>query len=317
MSRPPALNEDPFNAMMSTLEAQLKSLRIRFDGWRAQVHSVDTAADAGFKAKMAELKGDIARASAASGKMREALANVEQHRVKFPHIDDRELGARKAFVERLEAVRSAAAAGSCRCALRLLSFGPPPPPHTPPAHPHPRLPPRQVASRIRAEFHSPDVQGKLASDERRALAKRMRDADDARPQTAHAQGNAAHLAATGNEQLVVRKQQDVVLDKMSAGLDTLNEMAVVIDAELKDQDKILEDIDTQTTAAQNKMDQAIKHIEKLIGKPGCCSGNSCQLCVAARARRSPRRSPLFLTHARTPPSLDRALPAGAPLAFSY
>jgi hypothetical protein len=76
---------------------------------------------------------------------------------------------------------------------------------------------------------------------------------------------------------VVLKQQDQTLDKMSAGLDTLHEIAQVMDSELKDQDKILEDIDAQTDAAQGKMDQAIAHIEKLIGKPGCCSGTSCQL----------------------------------------
>lgn len=140
-----------------------------------------------------------------------------------------------------------------------------------------------MAHRIRAEFNSPAVQGKLAADERRALTRRATQAaQDAGPQTAYSQGNAAHLAGMRSEQLQVIRQQDNALDKLAGGLDTLHEMANVIDGELKDQDKILEDITIQTDAAQNKMDQAIAHIEKLIGKPGCCSGNSCQLCVGGR-----------------------------------
>jgi len=142
-----------------------------------------------------------------------------------------------------------------------------------------------MAHRIRAEFNSPAVQGKLTADERRALTRRATQAaQDAGPQTAYSQGNAAHLAGMRSEQLQVIRQQDNALDKLAGGLDTLHEMANVIDGELKDQDKILEDITIQTDAAQNKMDQAIAHIEKLIGKPGCCSGNSCQLCVGGRAR---------------------------------
>jgi hypothetical protein len=46
-------------------------------------------------------------------KVKAALMNVERNRVKFPHIDDRELGSRKAFVQGLENVRSG---GDCEAA---------------------------------------------------------------------------------------------------------------------------------------------------------------------------------------------------------
>ena len=38
-------------------------------------------------------------------KVRLAVLNVERNRVKYAHIDDRELSTRKAFVDRLDAVR--------------------------------------------------------------------------------------------------------------------------------------------------------------------------------------------------------------------
>jgi hypothetical protein len=168
-----------------------------------------------------------------------------------------------------------------------------------------------MAHKLRTDFHAPAVQGKLTMDARRALTRRSQLAQEAGPQTAYSAGNAAHLAGARSEQLQIIRQQDNALDKLSGGLDSLNEMAVVIDAELKDQDKILEDINVQTDAAQNKMDQAIAHIEKLIGKPGCCSGNNCQLCVRGAAPLASAPSPCLTFYSC--PSIP---PAGARLAFS-
>lgn len=131
----------------------------------------------------------------------------------------------------------------------------------------------QLASRIQAELHSPDVAGKIVSDDRRALARKSRVAEDAsRTQSAHYQGNSSHLAGAGNEQKLIVKQQDVVLDKLESGLDTLNEMANVIQAEVKDQEGVLDDISNKTDEAQNKMTGAIASINKLLG-----TNNSCQL----------------------------------------
>ena len=104
----PALNEDPFNAVMSALEGQIRALRGKFDGWAQAVETTDTS-EAAFKARSEELRVEIARASDACGKMRTALGNVERNRENFSHIDDRELGSRKAYVDRLDAVRFAAA----------------------------------------------------------------------------------------------------------------------------------------------------------------------------------------------------------------
>ena len=131
---------------------------------------------------------------------------------------------------------------------------------------------------LRAEFYSQEVKGKLAADERRALSKRVaREAEDtARGQGAHASGNADYMKGAGGEQQQIRRGQDVVLDKMSSGLDTLTEMSHAISAELKDQEKMVDDIDQKTDEAQGKMDSAIKGIEKLLK-----TKNNCQLATIA------------------------------------
>jgi hypothetical protein len=98
-------------------------------------------------------------------------------------------------------------------------------------------------------------------------------------ETEHARGNQEHLQSNRAQQQETLKKQDVVLDNMGNALDTLNEMGNVMQSELKDQDVILDGVQQQTDAAQTKMDQAIQHIEKLIGKPGFCSGNTCQMCA--------------------------------------
>lgn len=128
------------------------------------------------------------------------------------------------------------------------------------------LPMLQLASRIQAELHSPEVTGKITSDDRRALARNARIAEDtARSQSAHTLGNSAHLASAGTDQKLIVKQQDVVLDKLESGLDTLNDMAQVIQSEVEEQGKVLDDISAKTDEAQNKLDGAMTAVKKLLG----------------------------------------------------
>jgi hypothetical protein len=89
-------------------------------------------------------------------------------------------------------------------------------------------------------------------------------------------GKAAGVAGAfvAGEQVVIKREQEVVLGKLYAGLSTLKEMARTIDDELEGQNKLLESIDNETDKAQGSMDQAIKSIEKLLG-----TSNTCQLCT--------------------------------------
>ena len=131
-------------------------------------------------------------------------------------------------------------------------------------------------------FTSRDTRGKIESDQRKQLAARASDEVAAvgsrapAGPSAHTQANADYLRDQAQAQAQLRKEQDQGLDKIGNTLDRLNEMAVTIDSELKEQDKILADIDTDMDSAQNKMDGAIKSVEKLLK-----TKDKCQLCVIA------------------------------------
>jgi hypothetical protein len=123
--RSPLLSaQDPFYAVRDALDGELRTLRVKFDGWKGLLHSVDTSADVGFKLRHEEVKKDIIKVGDLLRKVRASVLNVEQNRGKFSHIDDRELAARKGAVDELDAVRARAAAGP----QQLHSFSLPPSP---------------------------------------------------------------------------------------------------------------------------------------------------------------------------------------------
>ena len=125
---------------------------------------------------------------------------------------------------------------------------------------------------MRATFGSRETQGKLESDARKELSARVvRETDEsARGQSAYTRANADFVKDQGGAQATIRREQDVVLDKMSSGLDTLKEMSLAIDAELKDQEKMIEDVDGGVDEAQGKMDGALKSIEKILKTKDRC-----------------------------------------------
>lgn len=223
---------DPFYAVRDALEGEVTSVKLKFDDWQSQLHSVNTASDTKFRLKHEEVKRDLGKADEMCRKVRLAVLNVERNRVKFVHIDDRELAQRKAFVDRLDA----------------------------------------AVSNMRATFGSRETQGKLESDARKELSARVvRETDEsARGQSAYTRANADFVKDQGGAQATIRREQDVVLDKMSSGLDTLKEMSLAIDAELKDQEKMIEDVDSGVDEAQGKMDGALKSIEKILKTKDKC-----------------------------------------------
>jgi len=158
------------------------------------------------------MKRDINKADDMARKVRGAVANVERNRVKFSHIDDRELQTRKQFCDRIES----------------------------------------IVNNMKIEFNSRETQGKLESDQKKELTNRMNTERDnaARSQNTYTKANSDYMKDQSQQQATIRREQDQTLDKMSSGLDTLREMAVAIDSELKDQEKMVDDIDKSIDEAQ-------------------------------------------------------------------
>lgn len=105
---------------------------------------------------------------------------------------------------------------------------------------------------MNAVFKSRETQGKLEADQRRELSARITAERDsaAREGSAYTRANAGYMNDQQQAQQQIRREQDVVLDKMGSGLDTLKEMAVAIDTELQEQGKMIDDIDKEVDEAQ-------------------------------------------------------------------
>ena len=107
LNQPLMAASDPFYAVRDALEAEVQGVKIKHDQWKQQLHAVNSATDAQFRVRHEAHKKDLAKAGELCRKVRMAVDNVDQNRSKYPHIDDRELGARKGFCERVDAAVSA------------------------------------------------------------------------------------------------------------------------------------------------------------------------------------------------------------------
>jgi len=98
-------SQDPFYAVRDAVEDSVRTLKVKFDGWKSLLHSVDTATSVDFKTLHEELKKEMAKMSEMLRKVRASVDGVERNRVKFSHIDDKELASRKSSLEKIEMVR--------------------------------------------------------------------------------------------------------------------------------------------------------------------------------------------------------------------
>ena len=116
---------------------------------------------------------------------------------------------------------------------------------------------------MRGVFYGRETKAKMEGDARKELHSRAAaEADGAAAGgSAYHRANADHLRDQSQAQQMLRREQDLALGSLSGSLSRVNEMAVTISSELKEQDKILEDVDTAMDTAQGKMDNAIKSIE--------------------------------------------------------
>lgn len=223
---------DPFYAVRDVLEGEIKQLRVKFDSWKGTMESVNTATDAQFRVKHEDFKRDLSHAEDMVRKVKLAVSNVERNRVKYAHIDDRELAARKAFVHSLES----------------------------------------TVGTMRDVFHGREAAAKMDSDARRELHSRQANEVNsaAAKSNVYNQANSGFVSDQAQAQSQIRREQDQSLDSMGQSLDRLGAMAKAIDSELQEQDKIIEDVDRGVEETQGKMDNAIKGIEKMLKTKDRC-----------------------------------------------
>ena len=185
-----------------------------------------------FFSRSPEFQKALSKTEDACRKLKTAVANIPKNRIRFAHVDDRELERRRALVDELD---------------------------TPLAH-------------MRSVYYGREAKAKQDADQRKELhARAVAEADStARGIGAHGRANADYMREQGQQQATLRREQDVALGSLSTSLSRVNEMAVTISSELKEQEKILDDVEQGMDTAQGKMDGAIASVEKLLKTKDKC-----------------------------------------------
>lgn len=114
-----------YSAVRDAVDAEVKQLRVHFDRWQGLLQSSNTtdvpfqvahdgehmqrtiaiALDSHLARHFPEFGKELRKTQDMVRKVKATVIAVERNRVKFPHIDDRELASRKAFMGNLESVR--------------------------------------------------------------------------------------------------------------------------------------------------------------------------------------------------------------------
>ena len=221
----------------------------------------------------AELRANLGKAEEMCRKVKMAVTNVERNRIKYPHIDDRELDSRKSFVAGLESVSRHGESYTPTCAIATLTMQRNPirtHNNTIPLVSSPLSP--QAVAAMKDAFGGRETAVKMDGDARRELHSRQSAEvnNEAQRQNTYNMANRDFLNDQAQQQSTIRRNQDVSLDKMSDSLDRLGQMAKAIDSELQEQDKIIDDVDKNIDEVQGRMDAAIKSVEKLLKTKSKC-----------------------------------------------
>lgn len=147
-----------------------------------------------------------------------------------------------------------------------------------PSTPQPSHGRSQIVSGLLATYEGPETQGKLNADRKRELTARQASETVAvaQQQSRYGRANDGFVAEQQQQQQQIRQSQDSTLIKMESSLTTLDHMAKEMRTEIDAQAVMLDDVDHQVDVAQNKMDQAMKGIQKLLK-----TKDTCQLATIA------------------------------------
>lgn len=158
---------------------------------------------------------------------------MERNRAKYPHINDAELASRKAFVSSM----------------------------------------REQLMAMKSTVNGRRAQGKMEQDKHSMLtARRLDDRSSAKAPSRIDSANADFIEEQKQSQAMLVRQQDEHLDGIDRSVMRLNEVAVHMNENIARQNKEIDEMAEETSEVQQRMDSAMKHIQKLLK-----TKNKCQL----------------------------------------
>jgi hypothetical protein len=224
------MSQDPYYGVRDNVKSLCDRIKVKSDKFLSSWRRVNTATNAEFKDLRKGLIKDIRGAEKQLRDLKGAIDMVEANRAKFPSISNPELGQRKLFVSDMDYT------------IQNIKQG-------------------IDAQEIRQKLQSDDASAKMESSRPAAMPTSSRSKESSNDTFIHNQRQTTHQ---------IINQQDMALTDLGASVDRLGDMGRTINEELREQNRMLDDLDDDLDAAGNKMNFVMSKLAKLLKtKDGC------------------------------------------------
>lgn len=226
--------EDPFYTVRDNVSSQLERIRARYDQFEDLVHVVNTATDESFKELRRGLTKEIRNVEKDIKGLQVAIDMVDKNRTKFGHIKDSELASRKSFVS------------GAQDSLNYIKSG----------------------------MESSAIRRKIDDDENRQ--RRLDGNGNGTSMNPMSKGmsieeeNHSFIQDQRQQTQFAIREQDQALDDLGLAVDKLHVIGRGVNEELKEQNRMLDDLDRDLDEAGGKMNFVQEALGKLLKtKDGC------------------------------------------------
>jgi len=216
---------DPYRVVKGEVEQAISGCHKKHEEWKRLLNSTDATSPA-FQRLHSELTSDLNQLASDLQEIADkAINRVEENRSRFDFISDEDLRNRKEFVRVSDDVLKA----------------------------------------INGSVYSREAQQKMHRDE---LAFRMNRANAARvleeERQATVRRNDDFVRSQQLEQQQVRNRQDNVMEELASSAHRLQEAAVAINVELKEQQKMLAELDCDIDREAEKLNFVMRRMGRLL-----------------------------------------------------
>ena len=226
--------EDPFYTVRDNVSSQLERIRARYDKFEDLVHVVNTATDESFKELRRGLTKEIRNVEKDIKGLQVAIDMVDKNRSKFVHIKDSELSSRKSFVS------------GAQDSLNYVKNG-------------------MESSAIRRKIDDDEnrqrrLDGNGGGMSVNPMSKGMSIEEE----------NHSFIQDQRQQTQFAIREQDTALDELGLAVDKLHVIGRGVNEELKEQNRMLDDLDRDIDEAGGKMNYVQEALSKLLKtKDGC------------------------------------------------
>lgn len=239
--------DDPFYTVKDRVRQYIGQISVGFERWKTLLETTNTTSSTEYMTLTSTLQSNCSFVGKDLTDLMQTVAIVRENKQSFPDIDDRELDSRIAFVNDMKA----------------------------------------LVSDVEEVMNSDRTRRKVASDAREHAARQKQSValNDSGSSgkgkgKAKAGGSAAAAAAAADrkrqrggdfvegkhqEQQLLQRQQDDVLDDMHSALSRLGDITGTINTELHVHNDLLQEFDDELDDTASHMSMVQQKLEKLLG----------------------------------------------------